>query len=104
MKDVAGQGRTVIFVSHNMNAINSLCSKCMYLKNGEVVSMGDTVKIVNQYLSNENANKTYMKWENGNNPGDEVAILHSARLIESTSYISQWGGKFVIPIPKLEVI
>ena len=82
MKDVAGQGRTVLFVSHNMTAVNSLCSKCLYLKNGAVVSMGDTIKIVNQYLSNENTNKTFVKWEKENAPGDDIALLQSARLID----------------------
>lgn len=83
MKDVSVEGRTVLFVSHNMNAVNSLCSKCIFLKNGEIVSRGDTAKIVNQYLSNENASKTHAIWNNKNNPGDDVAILHSAKLIDA---------------------
>jgi lipopolysaccharide transport system ATP-binding protein len=82
MKDVAGQGRTVLFVSHNMTAVNSLCSKCVYLKNGAVVSIGETDTIVNQYLSNENTNRTFAKWEKGNEPGDDVAILLWAKLID----------------------
>jgi lipopolysaccharide transport system ATP-binding protein len=85
MKDVAGQGRTVLFVSHNMTAVNSLCSKCVYLKNGMVVSMGETASIVNQYLSNENTNKTFVQWEKGSEPGDDIAILLWARLIDEDS-------------------
>lgn len=76
------EGRTVLFVSHNMTAVNSLCSKCIYLKSGEIVSMGDTIEIVNQYFTFENANQTFAKWHKGNNPGDEVAILHSVQLID----------------------
>lgn len=51
MKDVAGQGRTVLFVSHNMQAIKRLCDKCVYLKNGSVVQTGDTEEIISSYLS-----------------------------------------------------
>ncbi len=82
MKDVAGQGRTVLFVSHNMTAVNSLCTKCIYLKNGEIAAMGDTISIVNKYLSNENTSKTSVEWGKNEYPGDDIAILHSAKLID----------------------
>ena len=51
MKDVSGQGRTVIFVSHNMNAINDLCTKCIYIKRGSIEMMGETKTIVGSYIS-----------------------------------------------------
>lgn len=53
MKDVSGQGRTVLFVSHNMAAIQSLCSKSIYLKNGTIQQVGQTDKIISYYLGNE---------------------------------------------------
>lgn len=53
MKDVSGQGRTVLFVSHNMGAIQSLCSKAIYLKHGTIQQIGQTDKIISSYLSNE---------------------------------------------------
>ncbi len=49
MKDVSEGGRTVLFVSHNMTAINSLCTKGLFLKNGKVFSSGDINKVVNNY-------------------------------------------------------
>lgn len=51
MKDVSGQGRTVLFVSHNMPTMRALCDKCLYLKNGEVNSIGTTDKIIGEYIS-----------------------------------------------------
>jgi lipopolysaccharide transport system ATP-binding protein len=51
MKDVSGQGRTVLFVSHNMSAIKLLCDKALSLRNGQVFEMGNTAKIVDLYLS-----------------------------------------------------
>jgi lipopolysaccharide transport system ATP-binding protein len=52
------------------------------MKNGEIVSIGDTARIVNQYLSNESVNKTNVTWSKGKNPGDDVVILHSAKLVD----------------------
>lgn len=83
MKEVSNnQGRTVLFVSHNMNSINTLCNRCIYLENGEVKSIGETSKIVNEYLTDENNGKYSIEYKNIN-PGDDIAILHSARLINS---------------------
>ncbi len=52
MSDVSkGQGRTVLFVSHNMLAIKSLCNKGLLLQNGMVADAGDINKVVNSYSS-----------------------------------------------------
>jgi lipopolysaccharide transport system ATP-binding protein len=50
MKDVAGHGRTILFVSHNMAAMRSLCDRVIYMDNGSVVADGKTDGIVEQYL------------------------------------------------------
>ena len=42
MSDVAGEGRTVLFVSHNMAAVQSLCQRVIWLNEGSVVESGDT--------------------------------------------------------------
>ena len=49
----AKQGRTVVFVSHNMTAMQSLTQKAIYLKNGRLEDMGKTDKIIKQYLSDK---------------------------------------------------
>jgi lipopolysaccharide transport system ATP-binding protein len=51
MGEVAKEGRTVLFVSHNMASIKQLCSKVILLVNGEVKKNGDPFEIVNHYLS-----------------------------------------------------
>ncbi len=50
MGDVATEGRTVLFVSHNMGAINDLCKKTILISNGKIASMGDTNLIVANYI------------------------------------------------------
>jgi len=50
MSEVAESGRTVLFVSHNMGAINKLCRSCVLLDSGKVQSIGQTNVIIKQYL------------------------------------------------------
>jgi len=50
MEDVASEGRTVLFVSHNMSAIANLCRSAILLENGQLVSRGDIGPIINEYL------------------------------------------------------
>jgi lipopolysaccharide transport system ATP-binding protein len=51
MKDVSGkEGRTVLFVSHNMASIRSLCQKALILKNGQKAFLGDVEEAVSNYI------------------------------------------------------
>jgi lipopolysaccharide transport system ATP-binding protein len=50
MSEVAGGGRTVLFVSHNMAAVETLCSRSVHLAAGRVVGDGETTEIVEAYL------------------------------------------------------
>jgi lipopolysaccharide transport system ATP-binding protein len=50
------EGRTVIFVSHNMSAVNSLCSKGLFLDKGQVREIGDTKSVVSKYLTQQAGN------------------------------------------------
>jgi lipopolysaccharide transport system ATP-binding protein len=51
MGEVAHEGRTVLFVSHNMAAITQLCSKTMLVENGKIQTYGTTDEIVRKYLT-----------------------------------------------------
>ncbi|MDJ0795483.1 MAG: ABC transporter ATP-binding protein [Calothrix sp. MO_167.B12] len=51
MKDVATEGRTVLFVSHNMAAINSLCSKSFLFHKGSIIESGETSAVTEKYFS-----------------------------------------------------
>ncbi len=51
MENVSQQGRTVIFVSHNMNALQRLCPYSILLSHGQVVTQDKTSKVIEQYLS-----------------------------------------------------
>jgi lipopolysaccharide transport system ATP-binding protein len=80
--DVAGHGRTIIFVSHNMQAVQSLCKTAIYLKQGRMVEMGRTDKVINNYLSREINNCHSRKWDSMEDaPGNESVQLLKAEII-----------------------
>ncbi len=68
MKDVSNtQGRTVLFVSHNMQAIATLTNICIYLNNGQLCNIGKTNDLISQYLSSAASNNhIYCDKESGN--------------------------------------
>jgi lipopolysaccharide transport system ATP-binding protein len=51
MSEVAGEGRTVLFVSHNMGAVQGLCSRALWLENGQTKASGRAADIVSKYLN-----------------------------------------------------
>ncbi len=60
MKEVSqNEGRTVLFVSHNMSSIKTLCNKCIMMEKGQVARIGDTEEIIHQYL-NKNLRQNMM--------------------------------------------
>lgn len=58
-----GEGRTVLFVSHNMDSIMRLCTSAILLKNGSIVESGSTSKIIDTYLKTEFGTSAYKKWD-----------------------------------------
>ncbi len=76
MGDVSkGEGRTVIFVSHNMTAMNTLCERVVYMKNGGIDKIGQTREIINYYLNSTSDNVVQRIWDIANAPGDENVKL-----------------------------
>jgi lipopolysaccharide transport system ATP-binding protein len=53
MKEVASEGRTVLFVSHDMKAIERLCNRAILLSKGKIVFNDETHKVVSQYLAKD---------------------------------------------------
>jgi lipopolysaccharide transport system ATP-binding protein len=66
----AGGGRTVLFVSHNMAAVQSLCSRTILLRDGAVAAIGDTRQIIAQYLAALDAASARPLCERSDREGD----------------------------------
>jgi lipopolysaccharide transport system ATP-binding protein len=58
MQDVGKGGRTVLFVSHNMGAVTTLCRTAIWLNGGRVVQAGSTRQIVDEYLTTNSSSQT----------------------------------------------
>lgn len=88
MGEVAGKGRTVLFVSHNMQAINQLCQSCILLKKGQIAYQGfDIPFAINNYLSSDGRLLSGY-WENSG--------LHSNPYFTPTKfYISNNKGEII---------
>ena len=76
MKDVSRAGRTILFVSHNMTAIASLCSRVVWLHDGRVRMNGPTDEVVRAYLSTYTQYGDERLWTLGKDaPGNELVRL-----------------------------
>jgi lipopolysaccharide transport system ATP-binding protein len=79
MGDVASSGRTVLFVSHNMAAVQSLCERALWLRGGQVVEDGPTNAVVSRYLSEAQTTRTMREWpELSSAPGNDRVRMRRA--------------------------
>ena len=76
MGDVAEEGRTVLLVSHNMQAISTLCRRVVLLDRGRVLMQGTARAVVEKYLETR-AGRAEIAWDDGQGPGNESVRLRS---------------------------
>ncbi|MDQ6472071.1 ABC transporter ATP-binding protein [Flavobacterium sp. LHD-80] len=77
MKDISkGQGRTVLFVSHNMAAVKQLCTKGIVMENGRLVFQGDIDAALNAYLINYEGYDSTKLFEIQNRSGNGNVRFH----------------------------
>jgi lipopolysaccharide transport system ATP-binding protein len=81
MSDVARAGRTVLFVSHNMQALQSLCSRAVHLDDGRVASIGTAQAVVAEYLSKTSSATGERHWPLESAPGNEFCRLTAVRVM-----------------------
>ena len=79
MRAVATSGRTVLFVSHNMQAVESLCTRAIRLDEGRLVMDADPPSVVQAYLMQDLETSVTAEWlDLATAPGDEVVRLRRA--------------------------
>lgn len=74
MKEVSNSGRTILFVSHNMTAVRTLCTKSLILNEGKLSFMGATEEVIGRYLGGDYSNRSDIKWENGETKNEDIEI------------------------------
>jgi lipopolysaccharide transport system ATP-binding protein len=76
MSDVAREGRTILFVSHNMAAVNRLCRRGIILKRGCVLIDADILSTTRTYLQSDYGTSTHREWDDlARSPGDAICRL-----------------------------
>lgn len=80
MGSVANEGRTVLFVSHNLTAVRTLCSRVIWLGGGELVEDGESAEVVTRYLRGDSAGELENVWHDPEKaPGGKLLRLHKAK-------------------------
>ena len=84
MNEVAKDGRTILFVSHNMQAVRRLCSHAVLLEEGQLVAQSDVETIVHRYLSSSEApDLGRRRWDDPETrPGGDLCRLVEARVTD----------------------
>lgn len=90
MEEVSkAQGRTILFVSHDLNYITALSDRCILLKNGSMERSGNVKEVVSHYLHSMLQQAGTRTWQEHERPGNEVVRLRSLRLIDQTGHEKQ---------------
>ena len=91
MEDIGAAGRTVLFVSHNMEAVSRLCDRAILIDEGRIVRDGKSEEVVAEYLQTTAGAGSSRAWPLEEAPGDDVVRLRSVRVVdadgETTDYV-----------------
>jgi lipopolysaccharide transport system ATP-binding protein len=114
MDQVSHEGRTVLFVSHNMGAVQHLCVEALHLNGGKLESKGKTERVVEQYLLSQTSEDMRTleshadRQGNGRNQITNICIANPAgqridHVISGTacSFIFDYVGSDCIKVPRL---
>jgi lipopolysaccharide transport system ATP-binding protein len=103
MNDVSKkEGRTVLFVSHNMGAVQELCNKAMLMQHGTVKEFGETPKVITSYLNSfRNQETSYDLREHLNREGNKKMLITGFEFQNENneridSFLAGQSGKIVL--------
>lgn len=93
MGDIGRQGRTVLLVSHNMGAINSLCKRSLLLRHGSTVLDGDTADVIPAYLESAHERGGEVAWGDVHSaPGNHRIRLRSVQILSEDGRVRHEFG------------
>ena len=78
MSEVGKEGRTILFVSHNMAAISNLCNRTILLQNGQISYDGETSKAIQKYVNPDKKHNFSSK--NFSGPLKDTVLFHSIEI------------------------
>lgn len=89
MRDVSEHGRTVIFVSHNMQAVTRLCSRAIWIENGRIREDASARDVVGSYLNSQSETSSEKVWDDPQEaPGNDIVRLRRVRVYDNSGVTS----------------
>jgi lipopolysaccharide transport system ATP-binding protein len=98
MGDVSKAGRTVLFVSHNMGAINRLCRRSLWLDDGRVLKEGDTAEIIHRYQSQSFVAAPHWQRVDHSNASGDLAFISVKATNDQYQMTSHFAGDEMIRV------
>ncbi|SDT86177.1 lipopolysaccharide transport system ATP-binding protein [Verrucomicrobium sp. GAS474] len=83
LEEASRSGRTILFVSHNMVAVRSFCSRALWMEQGRVAGDGAPGEVINRYLVRPDARAVSRRWTAAEAPGAGGAKIRSIRVENS---------------------
>jgi lipopolysaccharide transport system ATP-binding protein len=88
MQDISKEGgRTILFVSHNMQAISNLCERVILINKGAVIQDDETTKVIQNYLMFETSKSGSIEWNKDKALGDSTIKLRAIKILDQDSNI-----------------
>ncbi len=82
MRDNSASGRTIIFVSHNLTAVQALCNKTLYFEKGQLIEQGETNQVIASYLSKVSKTRLLREWDSLKEaPGNDYVRVRKIELL-----------------------
>jgi lipopolysaccharide transport system ATP-binding protein len=89
MRDVSKSGRTILFVSHNLTAVQNLCNKGAFLRKGELIESGNINSVINNYIQNVSSFQIKQEWPNKDKaPGENGIWVKRLELTSNSEIVS----------------
>jgi lipopolysaccharide transport system ATP-binding protein len=99
MEDIGKEGRTILFVSHNLRAVQALCNKTILLNSGQLERQGDTQFVVNEYLMGGGGRREILDrvWGGSQeSPGNDIVKLFQAHI---APHLDMFEGPITVQTP-----
>lgn len=91
MEDIGATGRTVVFVSHQLQAVAQLCDRAILLDEGSVVRDGPSSEVVAHYLQSVTGTSSSQSWSDESAPQDDLIRLNSVRVIRADGETAEFA-------------
>lgn len=79
----AKEGRTVLFVSHNMTSVLQLCNRAVLMRKGSVCADGPVRSVVENYIVSDEEKTAEIVWDRRSAPGDDIAQIRAVRVLNA---------------------